>query len=213
MTAPGPSSSDPPPLSRKAYVAGTLHPEIRVPMREIVLSATPSVGQEGGDARVTARPSIMVYDTSGPYTDPSATVDPRKGLEPVRLEWIKARGDVETYEGRRVKPQDDGYVTDDARAKVERFPAHLRRRPMRAKPGRNATQLHYARQGLITPEMEFIAIRENQRCEALAELVGSQHAGESFGASIPAVITPEFVRDEVARGRAVIPANINHPES
>jgi phosphomethylpyrimidine synthase len=156
---------------------------------------------------------LTVYDTSGPCTDPDVTIDRRKGLDPVRLEWIKARGDVETYPGRQVRPQDDGYRSDDHEVEVERFPQSSRRPSLRARRGANITQMHYARRGIITPEMEFVAIRENQRSEPLAEIADRQHRGESFGAAIPGVITPEFVRDEIARGRAIIPANANHPES
>jgi phosphomethylpyrimidine synthase len=202
----------PHPASRKTYVQGKLHPHIRVPMREISLTSAP-----GGDGRtagdVSANPPINVYDTSGPYTDPNVAIDLREGLPPLRLEWIKSRGDVGIYEGRQIKPEDDGHTSDDHVEEVERFPLEGRRPPMRAKAGANVTQLHYARKGVITPEMEFVAIREDQRREAYAELAEAQHPGESFGASIPKVITPEFVRDEVARGRAIIPANVNHPES
>jgi len=201
------------PESRKVYVSGTIHSDVRVPMREINQSPTPSLF--AGDGTVEGpdipNPSITVYDTSGPYTDPDVTIDVRKGLAPLRLKWIESRGDTETYHGRTVKPEDNGYSTD-RELEVERFPVSARRMPRRAKAGGNVTQMHYARGGVITPEMEFIAIRENQRREAIADLVAAQHPGEDFGAAIPKVITPEFVRDEVARGRAIIPANINHPE-
>ncbi|MGB2986511.1 MAG: phosphomethylpyrimidine synthase ThiC [Phycisphaerae bacterium] len=200
------------PGSRKTYVHGKLYPEIRVPMREISLAPTPVAEGDGGSGQTAANPTVTVYDTSGPYTDPDQTVDVRKGLAPLRLEWILVRGDVESYVGRPVEPKDDGYRTPSPELEVERFPEASRRPPLRAKPACRITQLHYARKGIITPEMEFIAIRENQRREELAALVERQHPGESFGASIPDVITPAFVRDEVARGRAVIPANINHPE-
>lgn len=166
------------PGSKKVYVQGS-RPDIRVPMREIQLSPTTSTfGKEENQP-------IRVYDTSGPYTDPAYTVDLTKGLPPLRRTWIQERGDVEEYEGRQVKPEDNGYRKDDPRANEAIFPG-LKRKPLRAKSGKNVTQLHYARKGIITPEMEFIAIREN--------------------------VKPEFVRDEVARGRAIIPANINHPE-
>jgi phosphomethylpyrimidine synthase len=198
------------PKSQKVYLPGTIHPTVRVPMREISLSDVP----ERNGLRLESQSSrITVYDTSGPYTDPNRPTDVRAGLHPIRLEWIKARADVEEYAGRSVKPEDNGYKSTDKTEKIERFPDAARRKPMRAARGGNVTQMHYARKGIITPEMEFIAIRENQRREELAEYVAAQHPGESFGAAIPKVITPEFVRDEVARGRAIIPANINHPES
>ncbi len=200
------------PASRKIYVWGKRFSDVRVPMREIAVSAT-LVG-EGTDGKPTERPNpaTTVYDTSGPYTDPDVTIDLRAGLPPVRLKWIEGRGDVASYEGREVLPVDNGYSAVE-HVKTERFPDASRRRPLRAKPGANVTQMHYARKGVITPEMEFIAIRENQRLESYRALAASQHRGEHFGASIPECITPEFVRDEVARGRAIIPANINHPES
>jgi phosphomethylpyrimidine synthase len=190
------------PRSRKVFVTGS-RPDIRVPMREISQSDTPaSLGAE-------TNPAITVYDTSGPYTDPQAAIDIRNGLPALRAKWIEERGDTETLSGPTSR-----YGTErlnDPRVAEMRF--NLKRRPRRAKPGRNVTQMHYARRGVVTPEMEFIAIRENQRRDLLPESVLRQHAGQSFGASIPAHITPEFVRDEVARGRAIIPANINHPES
>ncbi len=207
------AATKPFPSSRKTYVQGTLHPGIRVPMREITLTPT-LVGKDDVDGgRTIANPSVTVYDTSGPYTDPDVMINLRKGLEPQRLEWTLSRGDVESYFGRKVEPADDGYRTPQADSGVERFPEASRRPPLRAKTGRNATQLHYARKGVITPEMEYVAIRENQRNEELAEYIKNQHPGESFGASIARDITPEFVRSEVARGRAIIPANINHPET
>jgi len=201
------------PASRKIYVPGSIYPELRVPMREI--SQTPTPSMFAGDGTVEGpdipNPSMTVYDTSGPYTDPDVTIDVRQGLAPLRLKWIEARGDAEAYDGRTVRPEDNGYTTERD-LEVERFPLSARRKPLRAKAGRNVTQMHYARKGIITPEMEFIAIRENQRREAIADLAAAQHPGENFGAAIPRVITPEFVRDEVARGRAIIPANINHTE-
>jgi len=178
-------------------------------MREIALAAVP----QEPSAMPAAKSSLTVYDTSGPYTDPAMETDLRKGLRPVRLTWITDRGDVETYSGRQTKPEDDGFRQGEPHIGVERFPEPSRRAPMRAKAGANVTQLHYARQGIITPEMEFVAIRENQRIEQWEESTKRQHPGRSFGASIPERITPKFVRDEVARGRAVIPANINHPET
>jgi phosphomethylpyrimidine synthase len=167
------------PGSKKVYVEGS-RPDIQVPMREIELS--PTVGSFGVEEN---RP-VRVYDTSGPYTDPNVSVDIRKGLPPLRRKWILERNDVEEYDGRPVRPEDNGYRKKDPRTDEFVFPG-LKRKPLRAKKGKNVTQMHYARKGIITPEMEFIAIREN--------------------------VSPEFVRDEVARGRAIIPANINHPES
>jgi phosphomethylpyrimidine synthase len=188
--------------SEKIYVQGS-RPDVRVPMRQVVQSDTPaSFGAE-------KNPPIYVYDTSGPYTDPQVSINLRLGLPPLREAWIGERGDTEELSG----------PSSEYGRKRQADPAlaHLRfehiRRPRRAKTGANVTQMHYARKGIVTPEMEFIAIRENQRLEAVSEMYKLQHPGESYGASIPKVITPEFVRDEVARGRAIIPANINHPES
>ena len=168
------------PGSKKVYVEGT-RSDIQVPMREIELSATTgSFGDEKNEP-------VRIYDTSGPYTDQNYAVDLTKGLPPIRQKWIDERGDIESYEGRRIKPEDNGYRNeDDQRTQHGVFPG-LKRKPLRAKRGKNVTQLHYARKGIITPEMEFIAIREN--------------------------MNPEYIREEVARGRAIIPANINHPES
>ncbi|BBO19519.1 MAG: phosphomethylpyrimidine synthase [Rhodocyclaceae bacterium] len=190
------------PQSRKVYVTGS-RPDLRVPMREISQSDTPTA--MGGEQN----PSICVYDCSGPYTDPAARIDIRKGLPALRQQWIEERGDSEEL------PQlSSAYgrsrETDPALAAM-RF--DLKRKPRRAKAGMNVSLMHYARRGIVTPEMEFIAIRENQKREGLSELLLRQHPGETFGAAIPKIITPEFVRDEVARGRAVIPANINHPEA
>jgi phosphomethylpyrimidine synthase len=198
------------PNSRKIHVAGS-RPDIRVPMREIAQSDTPaSMGAE-------VNPPIVVYDTSGPYTDPAAAIDIRRGLPALRAPWIEERGDTIAL---------DGLTSAYGRARLAdpelaglRFELH--RKPRRAAvvngAGANVTQMHYARRGHVTPEMEFIAIRENLKREemlrTLPEIVTRQHPGQSFGAAIPAVITPEFVRDEVARGRAIIPSNINHPES
>jgi phosphomethylpyrimidine synthase len=204
------------PNSRKVYVQGS-RPDIRVPMREISQSDTPaSFGAE-------KNPPVYVYDTSGPYTDPSAKIDIRTGLAPLRAKWIEERGDTEALSG----PTSKFGVERLRDAKLAELRFNLQRKPRRAKPGMNVSQMHYARRGMVTPEMEYIAIRENlQRREyveslrasgphasKLAELMGRQHPGQSFGAAIPEEITPEFVRDEVARGRAIIPANINHPES
>ncbi|MBI2584770.1 MAG: phosphomethylpyrimidine synthase ThiC, partial [Rhodospirillales bacterium] len=185
------------PASRKIYVKGTLHPDIQVPMREIAVH--PTAGE----------PPLVVYDTSGPYTDPAVAIDIEAGLPRLREPWIRARGDVEEYEGRDVRPEDNGGAAGEKLAPV--FPTRVK--PLRAKKGRAVTQIHYARQGAITPEMEFIAIRENEnrrRDPEAAKRVIAQ--GQSFGAALPDYVTPEFVRDEVARGRAIIPANINHPE-
>ncbi len=190
------------PQSRKVYVNGS-RADIRVPMREISQSDTPA------SFGVEKNPPIYVYDTSGPYTDPGALIDIRNGLPALRANWIESRGDSEALPG----PSSRFGVErlDDPKLAELRF--NLRRTPRRAKAGMNVSQMHYARRGNVTPEMEFVAIRENQRRDLLAEQVTRQHAGHSFGASLPAVITPEFVRDEIARGRAIIPANINHPES
>jgi len=195
-----PKTSDittgPLPASRKIYVDGTLHPDVRVPMREISLHET------------AKEPPVVVYDTSGPYTDPAETIDIEAGLKRLREPWIKARGDVEEYEGRTVKLEDNNATGEHL---VPEFPAL--RKPMRGINGAAVSQVKYARDGIITPEMEFIAIRENMNRAhdpAAAKAVIDQ--GESFGAEIPEIVTPEFVRDEVARGRAIIPANINHPE-
>jgi phosphomethylpyrimidine synthase len=187
--------------SRKVYVQGS-RPDIQVPFREISLSDTPSAfGAE-------KNPPVMVYDTSGPYTDPNVKIDIRNGLPALRAKWIEERNDTEQLDGPSsafgVERQNDPALAD------MRF--NLSRKPRRAKAGMNVSQMHYARKGIITPEMEYIAIRENQRRENMSELLQTQHKGQDFGANIPKLITPEFVRDEVARGRAIIPANINHPE-
>ncbi len=215
------------PNSRRVYVDGK-QAGVRVPFREIAQSQTRDF-----KGALEDNPPVRVYDTSGPYGDPSLDCDVRAGLPGVRAEWIRARGDVEEYEGRHIQPIDDGYLTFDAATRarqkekssglnrLEDFPS-LGRTPLRAKHGLCVTQMHYARQGIITPEMEFIAIRENlgRTCPKNFSLPAAprdsllhQHRGQSFGASIPEYVTPEFVRDEVARGRAIIPANINHPES
>ncbi|MGJ0237387.1 phosphomethylpyrimidine synthase ThiC [Novosphingobium fluoreni] len=152
---------------------------------------------------------VRVYDTSGPYTDPDAVIDIAAGLAPLRRTWQLARGDVEEYAPREVKPEDNGQLGPDRSGGVPPFPTALRR-PLRAKAGHNLSQMHYARKGIITPEMEYVAERENLGRARLAEY---KRDGESFGASIPDYVTPEFVRDEVARGRAIIPSNVNHPEA
>ena len=210
---------NPLPNSRKVYIEGS-SPDIRVPMREITQSPTPD--SFGGEPN----PPLYVYDTSGPYTDPAAAIDIRSGLAPLRQGWIAGRGDTEQLAGPS-SAYGQARLHDPALAAL-RF--NLQRAPRRARvvggAAANVTQMHYARQGIVTPEMEFIALRENMRrkeyiasLEAsgplgarVAGLLGRQHPGQSFGASIPPEITPEFVRAEVARGRAVIPANINHPE-
>ena len=190
------------PGSRKIYVEGS-GPGIRVPMREIRLEDTPT--EMGGEAN----PPVLLYDTSGPYTDPNQRIDLRRGLAPVRDQWIEARGDTERLED---------FSSDFARQRLRdprldslRF-SHLSR-PRRARKGDNVSQMHYARRGIITPEMEYVAIRENmKRQQARDQGLLEQHPGQSFGAAIPPDISPRFVCEEVARGRAIIPANINHPE-
>jgi phosphomethylpyrimidine synthase len=204
------------PNSRKVYIQGS-RPDIRVPMREIRQSDTRTAnGTE-------KNPPVYVYDTSGPYTDPAVKIDIRAGLPPLRAAWIEARGDTEVLPG----PSSEYGRARSADPRLAELRFDLRRPPRRARPGMNVTQMHYARRGIITPEMEFIAIRENlqrreyleslrasgPQGERLAKLLTRQHPGQSFGAAIPEEITPEFVRSEVARGRAIIPANINHPES
>src|SRR6188474_1060198 len=195
------------PASTRVYTQGVLHRSVRVPFRDVALKD---------------QSSMRVYDTRGPWGDPDATCDVRMGLSPLRESWILDRGGTEEYSGRNVKPEDNGFLSDKhagasaGKNRLESFPG-VRRRPRRAVKGGAATQLHYARKGIITPEMEFVAIRENVGRER-AQPSGNrtdiqfQHPGESFGAKIPETITPEFVRDEVARGRAIIPSNINHLE-
>src|SRR4051812_13605761 len=178
--------------SRKIHVG-----PLGVAMREIDLE--PSSGE----------PPVRVYDTSGPYTDPAARIDIKAGLPSLRRDWILARGDVEQVPAREVRPEDNGQLGPDRSGGVEPFP-NVVKQPLRARAGMNVSQMHYARRGIITPEMEYVAVRENLGRERLAEYARD---GESFGASIPDYVTPEFVRDEVARGRAIIPNNINHPES
>ncbi len=199
------------PNSRKIYVQGS-RPDVRVPMREISQADTPihagAAAQGGAPARSEPNPPLQVYDTSGPYTDPEARIDIRAGLPALRQRWIEERGDTEELGGPTSHYGRERLV-DPGLAQL-RF--QLGRKPRRAKPGNNVSQMHYARRGLVTPEMDFIAIRENQRREGLVDLLTQQHRGEPFGAAIPRAITPEFVRDEVARGRAIIPVNINHPE-
>ena len=220
------------PASRKVYIetnGSTVNQNkhnLRVPFREIALS--PSKDLHG---TLEENPPVRVYDTSGLWTDPTSKCDVREGLPALRREWIIARGDVEEYQGRGIVPQDNGYLTKGAediarvkdRGKLEEFTG-LKRAPLRAKTSACVTQIHYARKGIITPEMEYVAIRENLGRQIAFETLQNgagddrsslshQHKGESFGAALPKYVTPEFVRDEVARGRAIIPANINHPES
>jgi phosphomethylpyrimidine synthase len=198
------------PASERIYIPGKLHPSLRVPLREI-------------STKDGAR--LRVYDTRGPWAEPAASCDVQQGLPALRLQWILDRGDTVEYEGREVLPEDNGYLSfnhaaqSQGRVRYQSFPG-LKRNPRKGANSAAVTQLAYARRGIITPEMEFIAIRENLGREHAFEAAGNdrssirfQHSGESFGAAIPKYITPEFVRDEVARGRAIIPANINHPES
>ena len=255
------------PNSTRIYIEGDLHPSVQVPMREIRLSDT-----EHPNGRVEENTPIRVYDCSGPWGDPSFKGDPREGLPALRRDWILGRNDVEEYTGREIKPIDNGYISDvhaekynenkASKNKLKEYPG-LKRQPLKASAGHPVTQKWYADQGIITPEMEFIAIRENMgrveefktvhdRYPSIDELpedasdtikeyikskshtpdgyemprpseidpftqvsrnrMDHQHPGQSFGAEIPKLITPEFVRSEVARGRAIIPANINHPE-
>ena len=238
----GHSVEKPLPNSRRIYVGGELHSDIRVPFREISLASTKTMSGE-----VEINEPVHVYDTSGPWGAPDFHGDVTKGLPPLRAKWICERGDVEEIDGREVQPIDDGFLSekhaaiaaqrstpnsDKSRAGAQRSTfngagAPSRRRPLRASLGHPVTQLAYARRGIITPEMEFIAIRENlgsargsraafggspNASSTTRNSLGHQHAGNSFGANIPCEITPEFVRSEVARGRAIIPANINHPE-
>jgi phosphomethylpyrimidine synthase len=227
------------PNSRKVYVPGELHPEIKVSFREISLASTKTMNGE-----IEINEPVRVYDTSGPWGDPNVDVDVTRGLPPLRAKWIRDRGDVEEIEGRKVQPIDDGYLSaahaehsaqrngskkDELRSRklsaIRNPQSAIARKPLRASADHPVTQLYYARKGIITPEMEFIAIRENAgRDSATSNIkpqtsniarndLSQQHPGESFGAAIPKEITSEFVRAEVARGRAIIPANINHPES
>jgi phosphomethylpyrimidine synthase len=233
-----PHSTDAFPASRKVHVDGQLHPGVRVPFREIALNRTKLL-----NGAYEENDPVRVYDTSGPWSDHDIPCNVREGLPALRRDWILARGDVEEYAGRAVQPVDNGYLSEthaasaansDRRGKLEIFPG-LKRRPLRAARGGNVTQLHYARRGIVTPEMEFIAIRENMGRQAAfkaahepsraphgvrafaqggaTNVLNHQHPGKTWGARIPNFITPEFVRDEVAAGRAIIPANINHPET
>ncbi|MBC7150634.1 MAG: phosphomethylpyrimidine synthase ThiC [Rhizobium sp.] len=187
-------TTGPLPASGKVYRSGVLHPEIRVSMREIALHPT------------SGEPPVTVYDSSGPYTETAETIGIERGLPRIRENWLANRGDVETYDGRQVKPEDNGFASGDRL--TPEFP--VRNRPCRAVDGKAVTQLAYARAGIITPEMEFVAIRENIGRAMPQQAL--KRDGESFGAHIPDYVTPEFVRQEIAAGRAIIPANINHPE-
>ena len=221
-----PHSSDQLPASTRVYLEGRIHPHIRVPFREIALSPTKTMS-----GAVEVNEPVRVYDCSGPWGDADFVGDVEKGLPGVRAEWIRARGDVEEYDGRAINPQDNGYLSASHAQQASekrgglsplRSPDNAKRRPLRASAGHPVTQLWYARQGIITPEMEYIALRENMGREAALATVENkhgarnvlhqQHPGQSWGAALPKHITPEFVRDEIARGRAIIPANINHPE-
>jgi phosphomethylpyrimidine synthase len=203
------------PKSRRIYVAGKRFPEIQVSLRAIEQSST-LTSNKGAEAN----PAVHVYDTSGPWGDPTTECDVRKGLPPLRQSWILGRGDVAEYDGRPARPQDDGYLSQmhaqkamngDSRGRLEIFPT-LERKPVRSSGGHPVTQLWYARHGIITPEMEYIAIRENLGNQRLP-MSDSGRRPARRGNGIPDYITPEFVRDEVARGRAIIPANVNHPEA
>jgi phosphomethylpyrimidine synthase len=229
-----PQSTDSLPNSRRVYSPGRIHPDLRVPLREITLTPTKNL-----DGLLQPNDPVRVYDTSGPWSDPDFHGDVEQGLPPLRRDWILNRRDVVEYDGRPVAPSDNGYLSDShARQspnghRLTRFPDSARRRPLRAAACHPVTQLWYARQGVITPEMEFIAIRENQGLEHLLSSLSASHSRDSllqqhpgapgradapgifqqFPQRLPPFITPEFVRDEVARGRAIIPANINHPEA
>ncbi len=190
--------------SKKIYTQGNIYPQIKVAMREISLDDT----TDSFTGKKTPNQPVTVYDTSGPYTDPSKRINIHNGIEPIREQWVLDREDVEELDG--FSSEYCNQRLNDAGLDHLRF-NHLRK-PKRAKKGKNVSQMYYAKQGIITPEMEYVAIRENQKLQEVKRL-SKQHPGQDFGASIPDVITPEFVRDEVARGRAVIPSNINHPES
>ena len=218
-----PSSQDQLPNSKRVYVNGIIHPDVRVGFREISQSPTKSLS---GDVKDNS--PVRVYDTSGPWGDPDFDGDVAKGLPALREKWIRDRADVEEYEGRKAKPLDNGYLSSvhadhatqrDKANRLKEFP-RLKHKPLRASTGHPVTQFWYAKKGIITPEMEYIAIRENMGLAKLREGAQSpvnslarQHPGNPWGANIPDEITPEFVRDEVARGRAIIPSNINHPEA
>ena len=208
------------PNSARIYVQGS-RPDLRVPMREVTLSDT-----RRPDGATSPNEPVRIYDTSGAWGDPAFHGDVEKGLPAIRAGWILERGDVEPVQGRALRPEDDGYLSWKHAETAQRATSRNRlvqfdradRQVLRAKAGQRPTQLAYARRGIVTPEMEFIAIRENLKLRQVREeaarrdALSFQHPGQSFGAAIPREITPEFVRDEVARGRAIIPANINHPE-
>ncbi len=218
-----PSSQYQLPNSKRIYLNGTIHPDVRVPFREISQNPTKSLS-----GQVDENAPVRVYDTSGPWGDPDFSGNVADGLPALRKSWIRDRADVEEYDGRKAKSLDNGYLSEaharqatrrEKGSQLAEFPG-LKRRPLRASAGHPVTQLWYARQGIITPEMEHIAIRENmglpKRCsegQAPANSLAHQHPGNPWGANIPDEITAEFVRDEVARGRAIIPSNINHPEA
>ena len=196
---------EPFPASHKCVIPGS-RPDLFVPVRDVAL---------------TNGETVSLYDTSGPYTDPKVEIDVRRGLPDVRSAWVIERGDTESYGGRTHHALDDGAKNEDRDAQrlaeLRAGASALQRTPRRAKSGANVTQMHYARRGIVTPEMEYVALRENGKREWMAEYLANEErakrvAGNPMGASIPRIITPEFVRDEVARGRAIIPANINHPE-
>jgi len=188
--------------SKKVYIQGST-PDIQVPFREITISDTPS--EFGAEKNVP----VLVYDTSGPYTDPEHEINIQNGLFALRTKWIEDRQDTEVLEG----PSSEFGKQRKTDPELEKMRFNLLRKPRKAKPGKNVSQMYYAKKGIITPEMEFIAIRENQRRDGLSDVIQEQHKGENYGAKIPSHITPEFVRDEVAKGRAIIPANINQPET
>ena len=188
--------------SKKIYIEGTT-PDIQVPFREISISDTPS--EFGAEKNAP----VLTYDTSGPYTDPKAKIDIKNGLVPLRNKWIEDRKDTEQLNG----PSSTFGKKRKTDPSLEDMRFNLKRNPKKAIAGKNVSQMHYAKKGIITPEMEFIAIRENQRREGISDVLQTQHPGENHGAKIPQKITAEFVRDEVAKGRAIIPANINHPET
>ncbi len=203
----GSISRAPFPASKKVYVPGKIH-DIKVAMREISLTDSKPMFTDGEFVKENNAP-VTVYDTSGPYTDPNVEIDVKKGLPRLRQQWILDRGDVEELEG--ISSDYGKQRLHNPELDELRF-EHLKK-PLRAKPGKNVSQMHYAKKGIITPEMEYIAIRENQRIDEVNE-IAKQHSGNSFGANTPkGKITPEFVRDEIAAGRAIIPNNINHPES
>ena len=229
-----PHSSEQLPNSKRVYIESKQNTDVRVPMREIEVAPTNKL-----DGTEEANDPVRVYDCSGPWGDPDFKGDPTKGLPALRQKWIAERGDVEEYQGREVTPEDNGYLTrahaeyasQAERNRLIEYPG-LKRKPLRASKGHPVTQMWYAKQGIVTPEMEFIAIRENQGLEELREKLSDkqlrnsllhQHPGtparedapqifRQFEQNLPQAITPEFVRDEIARGRAIIPCNINHPE-